>query len=58
MPPQPPPPAMKDDPEIAEPELDMAPETDQPKRQYRRVVASAGVSKGSSKYKGGGLNVV
>ncbi len=62
MPPPPPPPAMRDEPELAQAELDMSPEADTQKkgssRKYRKVVKGKGKSKGSSKYKGGGLNVV
>ncbi len=62
MPPPPPPPAMRDEPELAQAELDMAPESDTQKkgssRKYRKVVKGKGKSTASSKYKGGGLNVV
>ena len=60
MPPPPPPPAMRDEPEVAEAELEMnEPETQKgSKRKYRKIVKSEGKSKGSGKYKGGGLNVV
>ena len=60
MPPPPPPPAMRDQPEIADAELEMSADDTQKgnKRKYRKVVKSMGKSKGSDKYKGGGLNVV
>ena len=59
MPPQPPPPAMRDMPEFAEAELEMAVKDTQKgaKREYRKVVSSTGQSQSSSNYKGGGLNV-
>ena len=62
MPPPPPPPAPMDTPEIAQPELEMAEET-QPqdattgsRRKYRKKNVGAGKSGGHSKYKGGGLS--
>jgi hypothetical protein len=50
---------MRDEPEIAEAELEMnMPETQKgAKREYRKVVSSTGKSESSSNYKGGGLNV-
>ena len=57
MPPAPPPPAMRDMPEFAEAELEMAVKETQKgaKREYRKVVASTGKSESSSTYAGGGL---
>ena len=60
MPPPPPPPAMRDEPELAQAELEMSADDTQKgsKRKYRKVVKDKGKSIASSKYKGGGLNVV
>ena len=57
MPPAPPPPAMRDMPELAQAELEMAVKDTQKgaKREYRKVVASTGTSKSSTAYTGGGL---
>ena len=59
MPPQPPPPAMRDEPEIAEAELEMNVSDAQEgnKRKYRKTAQGSGTSLSSSNYQGGGLNV-
>jgi len=59
MPPQPAPPAMRDDPELAQAELEMAPDTETSKSKrskYRKTTPGKAKSKAHTKYKGGGLN--
>ena len=59
MPPQPPPPAMRDEPEIdaAEFEMNEAPKSaTENRKKYRKKSKSSSKSVGHKKYKGGGLN--
>ena len=59
MPPQPPPPAMRDEPEVdaAEFEMNAAPKSaTQTRKKYRKVSKGKAKSVSHKKYKGGGLN--
>ena len=61
MPPQPPPPAMRDEPEVDAAEFDMqeAPKSaTETRKKYRKKSKGSSKSVGSKNYKGGGLNVV
>ena len=59
MPPQPAPPAMRDDPELAQAELEMQTEVETAKEKrakYRKKTPGKAKSVSHKQYKGGGLN--
>ena len=61
MPPQPPPPAMRDEPEVDAAEFEMqedAKSATETRKKYRKKSKGSSKSISSKKYKGGGLNVV